>query len=83
MTQAPKVPPSSIDFALHNLESGRLHCEHMFESSLPVRFEVEVRVGQPLDSTARQFLVSVMRSANKVVAYRPEGEEMVGPQRRC
>lgn len=48
--------------------------------SLPsgsVRYEVEVRVGQPLDSTARQFLDSVLESANKVVDYRPEGNEMV------
>jgi hypothetical protein len=49
----------------------------MFDTLVPVRFEVEVRVGQPLDSTARQFLDSAMRSANKVLGYRAEGEEMV------
>jgi hypothetical protein len=42
-----------------------------------VRFGVEVRVGQPLDTTARQFLDSVISSANKVVAYRAEGDAMV------
>jgi hypothetical protein len=49
----------------------------MFVLSQPVRFEVEVRVGQPLDSTARQFLDSVMRSANKVLRYRADEERMV------
>ena len=42
-----------------------------------VRFEVEVRVGLPLDRTARQFLDSVIRSANRVLRYRPDGDQMI------
>jgi hypothetical protein len=42
-----------------------------------VRYEVEDKAGQPLDSTARQFLDGVIRSANKDVAYRAQGEELV------
>lgn len=49
----------------------------MFDTLIPVRFEVEVRVGQPLDSTARQFLDGLMRSADKVVGYRADGDQMV------
>lgn len=45
--------------------------------SASVRFEVEVRVEHPLDVTARQFLDSVMRSANRVVRYRSDGDGMV------
>jgi hypothetical protein len=81
MTRAPGVPPSSIDVVVHNLElmPARPGCAANIRSisSSPVRFEVEVRVGQPLDSTARQFLDSVMRSANRVVAYRADGDGMV------
>lgn len=43
----------------------------------PVRFEVEVRVGLPLDSTARQFVGKVASSAKKFVACPAEEGRMV------
>lgn len=42
-----------------------------------MRCEVDVRIPRPLDLTARQFLDSVIRSANRVVRYRSDGDQMV------
>jgi hypothetical protein len=49
----------------------------MFDTFSPVRFEVEGRVGLPLDSTARQLVRSVPSSAHKVVACRADSGEVL------
>jgi hypothetical protein len=54
-----------------------LHNEHTFATVGPMHFEVDVIVQHPLDDQAARFLSSVQNSANRVIRFTGDDQQIV------
>ena len=52
-----------------NGQVARLSYERMFDTVMPMVYQVDVVVEHPLDEQAKRFLTSVQRSANRVIRF--------------